>query len=278
MKLRHYTLLKFILVLTITTLAAGFSWANDTIPPVINLRTPATVYVSLKSVYISVMPTATDNVSDSSKITIKKSSDVDTYFTGIYYEIFTATDESNNSSTKTRTVIVSRDLTPPVIKLLGPDTVLHQRGVPYISKGVVVTDNMDGNITNAVVKIFSDVNVNSNGLYKEIFKATDVAGNSAEATQYVKISDQANTNAVTQVRNAQLSVAPNPAKDQIRIQMTNSSATVQLQIIGMDGKVKLAKDNYFVDSMLFIGELESGIYFIVCNDNLRNYYRKLVIE
>ena len=278
MKLRHYTLLKFILVLTITTLAAGFSWANDTIPPVINLRTPATVYVSLKSVYISVMPTATDNVSDSSKITIKKSSDVDTYFTGIYYEIFTATDESNNSSTKTRTVIVSRDLTPPVIKLLGPDTVLHQRGVPYISKGVVVTDNMDGNITNAVVKIFSDVNVNSNGLYKEIFKATDVAGNSAEATQYVKISDQANTNAVTQVRNAQLSVAPNPAKDQIRIQMTNSSATVQLQIIGMDGKVKLAKDNYFVDSMLFIGELESGIYFIVLNDNLRNYYSKLVIE
>lgn len=278
MKLRHYTLLKFILVLTITTLAAGFSWANDTIPPVINLRTPATVYVSLKSVYISVMPTATDNVSDSSKITIKKSSDVDTYFTGIYYEIFTATDESNNSSTKTRTVIVSRDLTPPVIKLLGPDTVLHQRGVPYISKGVVVTDNMDGNITNAVVKIFSDVNVNINGLYKEIFKATDVAGNSAEATQYVKISDQANTNAVTQVRNAQLSVAPNPAKDQIRIQMTNSSATVQLQIIGMDGKVKLAKDNYFVNSMLFIGELESGIYFIVLNDNLRNYYSKLVIE
>lgn len=278
MKLRHYTLLKFILVLIITTLATRFSWANDTIPPVINLRTPATVYVSLKSVYISVMPTATDNVSDSSKITIKKSSDVDTYFTGIYYEIFTATDESNNSSTKTRTVIVSRDLTPPVIKLLGPDTVLHQRGVPYISKGVVVTDNMDGNITNAVVKIFSDVNVNINGLYKEIFKATDVAGNSAEATQYVKISDQANTNAVTQVRNAQLSVAPNPAKDQIRIQMTNSSATVQLQIIGMDGKVKLAKDNYFVNSMLFIGELESGIYFIVCNDNLRNYYSKLVIE
>jgi hypothetical protein len=278
MKHKYYSLLKFIFVITFSTLASGLCHATDTIPPVINLRTAGTVYVTVKSVYISVMPTATDNVSDSSKIIITKSSDVDTDFTGIYYEIFTATDESNNSSSKTRIVIVSRDLTPPVIKLLGPDTVFHERGVPYISQGVVATDNMDGNVTNAIVKIFSDVNVNIVGLYKEIFKATDVAGNSAEATQYVKISEPTNTNSVLLNRTSLISISPNPAKDQIRINMANTSANTKLSIISMDSKIIMETDKYHNNSLLYIGELEPGIYFLVLNDNLRSYYSKLVVE
>lgn len=279
MKHNFYFSLKFIFVLTFSTLASGLCLASDTIPPVINLRTSETIYVAKGSVYISVMPTATDNVSDSSKIIIKKTfSDVDVSFTGIYSEKFTATDESNNTSTKTRIVIVSKDLTPPVIKLLGPDTVFHKRGVPYVSNGVTATDNMDGNVTNAVVKIFSDVNVNVNGLYKEIFKATDVAGNSAEKTQYVKVGDEGSTNFVAMVKASLISVSPNPAKDIIRINIGHNSGNMKLSMISMDGKTILESDIYINNSPVSVGHLKPGIYFVMLQDDLKNYYGKVVID
>jgi hypothetical protein len=67
---------------------------------------------------------------------------------------------------------------PPVITLVGPDSVLHILNEPYIDQGAKALDETEGDITS---KLFVEVNVNENkvGDYMVNFRAVDESGNEA---------------------------------------------------------------------------------------------------
>jgi hypothetical protein len=70
------------------------------------------------------------------------------------------------------------DETPPVITLIGPDSIIHILNQPYIDPGARALDDTEGDITS---KLFIKVNVNENkvGDYLVNFRVVDEAGNEA---------------------------------------------------------------------------------------------------
>lgn len=73
-------------------------------------------------------------------------------------------------------LFISDDQTPPLIKLLGADSVKTPIGQVYNDAGATAFDNLDGNIP---VMVSNPVNTQSPGYYTVRFDATDKAGNSA---------------------------------------------------------------------------------------------------
>jgi hypothetical protein len=102
---------------------------------------------------------------------------VDTAKLGTYVLTYTVADNSGNSTTLTRTVIVS-DTTKPVITLNGNATTDHDVNTVYTDAGVTVTDNYDTALT---FKVTSTVNQNVLGTYTVTYTATDLSGNVAAA-------------------------------------------------------------------------------------------------
>jgi uncharacterized repeat protein (TIGR01451 family) len=74
--------------------------------------------------------------------------------------------------------ISAQDIIPPVITLVGPDTVRIEVGTFYTDAGATAFDETDGDITpNMVMNSGPDVNVT--GLYTVMYSVKDKAGNSA---------------------------------------------------------------------------------------------------
>ncbi len=83
------------------------------------------------------------------------------------------------------------DDTPPIIFLIGDDTVYHILNQPYIDEGATATDETDGNITS---NIFTDnqVDVDKTGWHSVIYTVIDEAGNeAAPVTRAVRVYNQA---------------------------------------------------------------------------------------
>ena len=100
---------------------------------------------------------------------------VDTSTPGTYIITYTATDNQNNSSSKTRSVIVENNQNP-TITLAGDNPFLLSQGNNYIEPGVSAVDAL-GNI----LQVTSTNNINNNvlGIYTVTYLATDSYGNSA---------------------------------------------------------------------------------------------------
>lgn len=81
---------------------------------------------------------------------------------------------------------------PPVITLIGPDSVAHILNEPYIDQGAKAFDETEGDITS---KMFVKVNVNENkvGDYLVNFRAVDESGNEAlPVNRFVRVYNTAN--------------------------------------------------------------------------------------
>lgn len=71
-----------------------------------------------------------------------------------------------------------KDITPPVITLVGSSQVYVEKGTSYTDAGATANDNADGDISaNIVVTNLVDVNVE--GTYLVKYNVTDKAGNKA---------------------------------------------------------------------------------------------------
>lgn len=80
------------------------------------------------------------------------------------------------------------DLDPPTITLLGESTMELTIGDAYVELGATATDNIDGDMTDAI-EIFGDINTNKSGQYFVTYSVTDNAGNNATVTRTINISD-----------------------------------------------------------------------------------------
>jgi hypothetical protein len=78
------------------------------------------------------------------------------------------------------------DITPPVLTLSGPDSVLIDSGTVFVDPGYTANDNFDGNITSRVV-VTGTVNSLIPGAYVKLYSVTDIAGNKTSKTRIITV-------------------------------------------------------------------------------------------
>lgn len=96
---------------------------------------------------------------------------------------YTITYSYSGASPKSRKVIVAKaqtisDTTKPVITLLGTSPMTIVRGSVFTDPGATATDNLDGNITERIIKS-GKVNTNVMGTYYINYDVNDSSGNKA---------------------------------------------------------------------------------------------------
>jgi hypothetical protein len=79
-------------------------WLTIILVPEINLKTADTILWPINTAYIAVEPTVKDNYYNTSQITLTKTSNVNAYKLGLYFDEYTATDGSGNVSVLRRYV------------------------------------------------------------------------------------------------------------------------------------------------------------------------------
>jgi len=86
---------------------------------------------------------------------------------------------------------IESDTTPPVITLIGDETVNLTVGDSYKDQGATATDDVDGDITANIVVGGDVVDTNAVGTYIITYNVSDVAGNPAtEVTRTVIVSEE----------------------------------------------------------------------------------------
>ncbi|MGI6329504.1 MAG: DUF5011 domain-containing protein [Bacilli bacterium] len=78
------------------------------------------------------------------------------------------------------------DRIPPVIELIGEETINIKLGTSFIDPGVYAVDNKDGDITNKIIRS-GHLDVNKIGTYKIYYDVSDIAGNPAKQKQRIII-------------------------------------------------------------------------------------------
>jgi hypothetical protein len=114
--------------------------------------------------------------------TITSVSNVDANTPGTYYVTYSATDDSGNTGTGVRKVIV-RDRTGPVITLVGVNPYEIGSGKPYVEPGATA----DGGET--VTLDTSELDSNTIGTYTVYYNATDDVGNKTTVSRTVIVVD-----------------------------------------------------------------------------------------
>ena len=158
-------------------------YVRDTIAPVITLNGNSTITLELNQNYVELGATATDNYDAS--VSVSFSGTVDSTTPGTYIITYSATDSSNNTSTKTRNVIIENN-EPPIITVIGADPIVLGINATFTDPGATAVDAVGNSIN---VNSTDNVNTSQYGTYSVNYTATDIWGNSANARRNVLISD-----------------------------------------------------------------------------------------
>ncbi len=154
---------------------------TDKTAPVIKLASKDDIYVCPNCKYKEEPFSATDNydgdVTDKVKVT-----STDNKIT------YSVTDKHGNKSEISRKIIYE-DKTPPVITLIGNETVYAFVNEEYKELGATAIDNCDKDISNKV-KVKGEVNINKPGTYELTYATIDKAGNKAEVKRNVIVSER----------------------------------------------------------------------------------------
>ncbi|QGQ99822.1 DUF5011 domain-containing protein [Paenibacillus psychroresistens] len=174
--------------------------------PVITLIGNATVNLIHGATYTDAGATALDNIDGdrTSHIVVTISNDVNagsvlnTAVAGTYTYHYNVSDTAGNAAVEvTRSVVVAvKDITLPIITLVGNANVNLIHGATYTDAGATALDNIDGDRTShIVVTISNDVNSGSvlntavAGKYTYHYNVSDTAGNAAvEVTRSVVVA------------------------------------------------------------------------------------------
>ena len=159
---------------------------QDTTPPTITILGDNPSNVEVGSTFSDPGVTVYDQDGSSTYTT---TGTVDTNVLGTYALTYTATDNSGNQATATRTVNVV-DTTTPVITLIGDSQVNIEVGSAYTDAGATATDNYDGDLSSQIV-VVNNVDVNMLGSYTVTYSVSDSSSNAATVvTRTVNVVDQ----------------------------------------------------------------------------------------
>ena len=70
--------------------------------------------------------------------------DFDGSIPGIFILTYSHTDSAGREADSVSREVIVLDLSPPVVTLIGPSTILHEAGDEYVDEGAVWTDNVEG--------------------------------------------------------------------------------------------------------------------------------------
>ena len=170
------------LIASFLTLTACGSDTKDTQAPSITLNGESPMVVAHESDFSD--PGASANDNNDGSIAPSVSGSVDTSTVGSYTLTYSATDAAGNSASSERIVNVT-DQTAPTITLEGDSTIIIAHGNTYTDLGVVITDNIDNDLTAVVT---GSVDTNTLGSYTLTYDATDASGNSgASVTRTIEV-------------------------------------------------------------------------------------------
>jgi len=150
--------------------------------PVLELLGDAQMTVSARKFYEEPGFTATDRCDGDLAAAVQVTEAVEGETLTLTY---TVKDAAGNESSVQRVVTI-RDETAPVISLKGSSTVYVTLGGTYQERGCSATDDVDGDVTGAVVRSGS-VDTSTAGTYTIRYSVKDKAGNSTSATRTVKV-------------------------------------------------------------------------------------------
>ena len=162
---------------------------RDDINPVLKLKGDSPYKVQFASKYKDPGYTATDNYDGDITKKVKITGEVDTNEIGIYKLYYTATDSSENSVTKIRTVEVV-DTAAPKLTLIGKRKVTIKLGADYEDEGCTAYDAHDGDISDKV-KVTDNIKKKIAGVYKSTCSVTDSFGNKSSISRTVQVGTQA---------------------------------------------------------------------------------------
>ncbi len=165
-------------------MSAGALYAqSDTIPPVISLIGPDTVWIELDDTYTDLGASANDNKDGDISALMTMSTDLDVKTPGVYTLTYNVKDNDGNSAKPAiRIIVVRNDLTKPVI-ILNPGNPgcieLSCHNPPYVDPGASATDNRAPfNLRSAIV-VSGFVDTRKIGIYTLSYDVQDVSGNKA---------------------------------------------------------------------------------------------------
>ncbi|WP_299876206.1 DUF5011 domain-containing protein [uncultured Cocleimonas sp.] len=149
---------------------------TDTVAPTITLIGDSEVTVMIGDIYSDEGATASDNIDQT--VEVIKSGNVEILTAGSYTLTYNAADSAGNKATPiTRTVIViDSDTNPPVISLIGSNSISIELDGTFTDPGATATDNIDNSVT---INKSGSVDTTTEGVYIITYNAKDEAGNSA---------------------------------------------------------------------------------------------------
>jgi hypothetical protein len=150
----------------------------DTMAPSITLVGADTVIVYYGESYTETGASASDNADGNLSSNIVISGSVDSNIVGSYIIRYNVVDFSGNAAIEVNRIVNVVDTTPPVLTLIGSDTLSLFYNQPYIEPGVIAIDNADGNISTNIV-ISDSVITDSIGTYTLQYNVSDQSGNMA---------------------------------------------------------------------------------------------------
>lgn len=158
--------------------------------PVITLNGVTPVKIEAGTTYSDAGVTVTDNMDTNISASIVTVNPVNTKVVGTYYVTYDVTDASGNVADQVkRQVIVTPDVTAPVLTLLGKDTMYVEVKTTFTDPGFTSIDKPWNYDYTSLVNVTGTVNVNLIGKYIITYKSTDSASNSSTKVRVVFVQD-----------------------------------------------------------------------------------------
>lgn len=260
---------------------------DDYIAPVVNLNTADVITHDVNTPYVSRDVTVSDNFYPLNKVSVVKTGSVDPYTLGTYTESYTATDESGNSTTVTRTVNVVDRVAP---QILAP-AVNVCVGTPFWAmSGLIISDNYysAGTLSPLVSVLSHNVNIWEAGLYYINYTLTDPSGNKAVmVTRTVSVAYPPNCqNTFLSTTNISLdeavNVFPNPSSGKVTLSyMLQNNKPVSVEVFNISGS-KVASFNNLKSGLghteINLGQFGNGVYMIRLSNDGQTTTKRVVVR
>lgn len=159
----------------------------DVTAPSLTILGEATVTIVAGESYVDAGATATDGLDGDITDQIVTDNPVDPSIAGTYSVIYSVADLAGNRVSAARIVIVTPDVTPPEITLIGAASVTLNVGATYSDAGARAVDDLDGDITDRI-SIDNPVNTVRAGRYTITYSVSDQADNSASVSRTVIVN------------------------------------------------------------------------------------------
>ena len=251
----------------------------DKTPPVVTLLGANPMILGVYSHFVDPGATANDNIDGNISNLIVVQGTVDSSRIDTFKLFYSAYDKTGNFSAEVVRTVYVKDTIPPIIKLKGPDTIFHQKGVAYVDSGAIITDNY---YKSSLIQIIPSKNIDIlvDGWYWFRYDAIDPSGNYAkEKVRVVKVGHPEGISDEKAVISA--AVFPNPSSGKFTLSLDlNKKYDVSLDVIDPLGRVVQQSILYSVKNKNVNVDLVNqaqGVYLLRIKAGNNTIYKRVTI-